>query len=292
MTMGDGGGGFDPSGYDPNIAALAQDRNDIIREQIDRSYGLEQQKLSQAMQIARMQSGNSRAATAQAARQARAQLQLARDEMEKIGIPDMLTRRYVAEKNYEIAKLSAGVDIAQVSAQLRSTPDRYFLARDFEQAIPGLLSQQMSAPTEGPTEGPSPFSLEQLVAELSPGGQQAASAGGAMGGSDQSGGMPGSGQPGDATAQWQSKQINALQALLKNNPPSAGDGYNAQDQNMLNVLAAVFKQGLNPFVQDKLNPTQKGIQAGGGARLGYDVPTELWRAETRRPGQGNPLVAG
>lgn len=60
---------------------------------------------------------------------------------------------------------------------------------------------------------------------------------------------------------------------------------------MLSGISATMAKGLDPFILDKLNPTQKAILLGGAARLGYDPNTELFRAETRRPGQGDALQA-
>jgi hypothetical protein len=73
--------------------------------------------------------------------------------------------------------------------------------------------------------------------------------------------------------------------------PAATAGLNAQDSTMLAGISSVMAGGLDPFMLQKLDPTQRDMLLSGAARLGYHVPTELWRSETRRPGQGDPLAA-
>ncbi len=315
----------------------------------------------------------------------------AREEMFKVGIPSMLIDAWTAEKNYEVAKQTLGMNIAQTAAQLRSTPDKYFMAADFESVLPYMLNSA-SGQAGGGLNGavgadgtPDPNALEGVVQALMSG---AATTGTGTGGLfDQikqlalGSGATGSGtgsippNPYAATAGTSGQQngkgwIDALTSMGKQaiggldlnhyqvgqgdvdawfaslrddttDPPSPTDdwvakaaeaaranGYNTsvydqwlasrqpapapaaapapvaaptppqptdlnpQDMTMLASVGAMMQNGgLDPLLLDKMNPTQTGMLQGALARLKFDPTTEFWKAQQKRPGQGDPLAA-
>lgn len=318
----------------------------------------------------------------------------AREEMFRIGIPSMLIDAWTAQKNYEIARMGIGLDIAKTAAEYRSTPDKYWIAADFEAAIPALLGGDMNGPTAAPSGAPTPNNLTDLVSQLgvgsmfagespttgatgsgnlyedmlrqsqepvpgaaptagttpmgaaAPTGQQ--NGGGwidaltqqgiqAWGGLDLNGRQVSQGDvdnwfnflqqagnvdPNDprvvaaaeaarangyattaydawkgTTQPVQTAQTTAAPAPTGPTTPTAsplaaaGGQLNPQDQGMLAGIAATMQRGIDPFVFDKLNPEQQKVYLGGVARIGYDPTTEYWRAQTKRPGQGDPLAA-
>ncbi len=357
----------------------------------------------------------------------REKIGLAREEMYKIGIPQVLIQAWSAQKQVELERIGLGLKIADLAAQYRSTPDRYWMALDFEAALPYLLNGAggaagggLNGATGAPGGAPTPNSLENLVAQLTGTGampgtapttgggtgplgtntndlfglvQQmtsattpttatgtgttptAASIGSTAGGSPDAvknaimatgmqaiGGLPleGTIASGDVNGWFQnlaqpwhagdvipgtstprpgilpdggydplSPQIKAVadaaraagydmsfydEWVKKVHPPAdtttaaapaapaaaptpvaavptSPTGMTQQDATLLSGVSATFAAGLDPFVLDKLSPTQRAILLSGGKRLGYDVDSELFRAETRRPGQGNSLLA-
>ncbi len=317
----------------------------------------------------------------------------AREEMFKVGIPSMLIDAWTAEKNYEVAKQTLGVNIAQTAAQLRSTPDKYFMAADFESVLPYMLnsaSGQAGGGLNGAVSAdgtPNPNALEGTVQALMSGAATsgtgtgglfdqikqlalgsgttgtgsgsippnpyASTAGGtvsgtqngrgwidaltqmgkqAIGGLDLNHYQVGQGDvdawfaslrddttdPPSPTDDWVAKAAEAARANGYNTsvydqwlasrqpaptpaapapaaaaptPPQPTD-LNPQDMTMLAGISGMMANGgLDPFVLDKLNPTQAGVLQSGLARLKYDPTTEFWKAQQRRPGQGDPLAA-
>lgn len=330
----------------------------------------------------------------------------AREEMLRIGIPHERINAWIAQKNYEIAKETLGLDIAKTAAEFRSTPDRYWLAADFEAVLPSLLNGttmaggMMNGPSATPEGAPTSQSLANLVTQLGGGANGTAATTGAPlppgitgdiyldtinATGEQAVGMPpgatsaaatggqGNGKgwidaltqqgiqawghldldknqvgQGDVDTWFRFLQgagdvdpndprvVAAAQAAKANGydvsayeswyqaakgqasplatpaattataaaptvapaattAPAAGTtsyaGLTPQDATMLSGISAVMAKGLDPFTLDRLDPTQRQILLSGAARLGYDPSTELWRSETRRPGQGDSLLA-
>lgn len=92
-------------GIDINdLGEAAKQRGDIQLEQIKKTYKLGQDQLSNAYKIASMQSGNTRAQIEAVRDAAREQTALAREEMERVGIPRVEIERFTAETNREIAR--------------------------------------------------------------------------------------------------------------------------------------------------------------------------------------------
>lgn len=273
-------------GYSPEVAADQQSRNDVIREQVEREFGLKQQQLSQQMAIARMQSGNSRAATAASAAAARGQLKLATRRLQELDIPELELKRWVAQKNNELARATFGLDVLRTGVEYNSTPDKYWMARDFEGALPGLLGNSLRAPTSAPNQQPNPNNLADLVAQYGLGPTM--SGGGAGSGSA----PPGSSAYGDGGQQGgMISTQDAAKAVIDANPPSQFAGYSDADRATLASIGKIFEQGLDFKSFDQLNPNQKGMLIGGGKRLGRSTDTDIWRMNESRPGQGSASAA-
>lgn len=263
-----------------------------IRQELERKYQLGTQEIQSRLQAARISAGASTSNARLQAQTERAKLKLAREEMEKIGIPDMLIRKFTAEKNYEIARASFGLDIIKTAVDYGSQPDSYFQARQFESAIPGLLNNTLRAPTSDVgIEGPKPNNLADLVSTLT-GGQgnaalfgQGASVPGVNGGSGDSGSnLPSTGAP-SLTPQ------DAASAVIGANPPSQFAGLSQSDQSALNSIKAIYEKGLDWRDLNNLNPQQLGSLVSGGKATGYDPKTELWKAAQKAPGQGDARAA-
>lgn len=269
-------------GYDPAVAADQQSRNDALRTQIEQEYGLKREELSNRMAIARMQSGDSRASTAAQASAERAKLKLATRQLEELGIPELELKRWVAQKNNELARATLGLDILKTGVSYASSPDQYWMSKDFNAAVPGLVNGTLRQPTNAPGGQPTPNNLTDLVAQYGLGSMMSGASGGTPPGSQAS--MDGQ-QGGTIRTQ------DAAQAVVGANPPSPFAGYSEGDQAALKSIGAIYKAGLDPYALDALNPTQAGILSGGGKRLGYDVPTEVFRANNKRVAQGSARAA-
>lgn len=280
--------------YSADAAGLLQQNYDAITKRIEQEYSLGQQDIAARLQTARIgaSASTSNARTAAnasmsnaklAAKVEREKLALAREEMERIGIPDMQIRQFVAEKNYEIARLSFGLDLIKTAVAYNSTADQRFQAADFDQLVRAGVGQGgvLQAPTSRPQGVPTPNNLSDLVAQYGGSGSvfgTPQSVGGGSGGA-------GSQQPGTLTTQ------QAAQAVLQANPPSPYAGLNEQDATALRTIGEMYRQGLDFRNVDQMSPTQFAHTISGGKRLGYDTDLELWRMEQSRPGQGSARAA-
>ena len=174
------------------LAGMYESAGALQAKKIGNDYKLGKEEIAARLKIAGMQSKDTRYGIEMERQTAIENLALAREEMERIGIPEMEIKRYVAEKTYEIAQAEMdvkrqalsgwipgaegqpdtatlereeltrryGFDVAQFGAQLGSTPDTYFQARRFQGAdVPRLLGGSALLQGSGtqmahPTAGP------------------------------------------------------------------------------------------------------------------------------------------
>jgi len=114
-------GGWPDQGYGSGYgSSMTSEQQDLLQQMYDAGNGIKLKELEQQFQLgqdqinnsykeALLRSGDTRAATEEAREYHRGQLAQMKDEMERIGIPDMLIRKYTAEKNYEIASGELGL---------------------------------------------------------------------------------------------------------------------------------------------------------------------------------------
>lgn len=231
----------------------------------------------------------------------RERLALAREELLKVGVPDMLIRKYVAEKNYEIARSTLSFNIATKAAELASSPDTFWMAKDFYDSL-GSLQAGGKLPTFGAPSGtPQMKSLSELTAQLASddplaaAGQMVGAAGPAAnidwsaytgqtgtivpnmtaGATTATGGTTAGATPAGATTD---PRLAATQAVVANSPPSVGNGYTDADIQALQTIGSIYKSGLSglgPQALESMSPSQQQMFLAGGARLGYYNPDEL-----------------
>jgi hypothetical protein len=259
-------------------------------KQIEQSYSLGQDQIKNSFKIAQMNSKNQQAATEATREYQRGQLAQAREQMEKIGIPQVEIQRYVAEKNYEIAKEELGIkhqnyalDVAKYGSQLESQPDSYFQARRFQAfEAPRLLGQDTS--TASVYGGPTPqiSTLGARLAGQDPYANAAATSGVGAAGAD---GVMG-------TADDRAKTVSSI---VKASPPSPYDGLDAQDAATLKLMEAVYAKGGQGAARGSLERLQAsggmGFMNSAGTALGYDPNAYKAEYDAYAPKQGSGSLA-
>jgi FtsZ-binding cell division protein ZapB len=216
------------------LASMYENAGALQAQQIGNAYKLGNAQIKNAYKIAQMESKDRRFATEVTREWYRGQLEQARQEMERIGIPQMEINKFVAEKNYEIAlnelqyKREAlaqegeqfgkqyQLDVAKYGSELASQPDRYFQARRFQALdAPRLLGQDTSAML-APNGAPMP-QIQTMGALMAGQDPYAAQNRYALQEGQQAGQLP----PGYATEQYEAGPYQAGQAAP---PPGAAPG--------------------------------------------------------------------
>lgn len=274
---------------EPQYSGLARDAQNQANYW-ERYFGLQEQELQARMSQASRQSQDSRASLNAQMKAEKARLQLAREQMERVSIPQVEIQRFVAQKNAQIATLGMQLDYLNAYAKYQSSPDTYWLARSFKEGYGRLANNAMGMDPHGDinvagtqqdtSTAPQPQSLQGLVADLT-GGTGSVAAGVSGQGGSSSGG---SGDP----------RVDAVAALTKASPPSPYDGLSADDQATLRSIAQIYGRGLGSMALgslENMDPAQRDIFLGGGARLGYSNPSELYKYDQSRWTSGNAAAA-
>ena len=281
--------GGDPDPYETGVAA-----------RIERELGLKEEDLRFRMSQAARSSSDSRYASNSTAKSARAQinaqmtieankLALAREQMEKIGIPTLQLQQWTAAKQNEIAQLGVQLDYLSAYSEYQSNPDMYFIAKSFKGGFQNLANSsagldpfrraEMGPAANQSQEGlPTPQSLQSLVSDLTGGtGAGAASV-------DQANATAAAGTPGNGGANPAAGGNSAAQAiagLVNANPPSLYEGMDENDINMINNIASIYSApgGLRSMPLNSLetmNPVQRKLLLAGGRRLGRSNEDDLY----------------
>lgn len=273
----------------PNAAGAVQD----VANYYERYFGLQERELEARMSAASRSSSNQRAAINQQAKAEKARLALATRQLEEIGIPELQLKQWVAAKNTEIAQAATRLDYINTYLQAKQSPDMYWYAqgyRDTVNKLGGLPWEQSQVGVETPQQSaPQPQSLATLVADLTGGGsgQTAQTVQQATGGDQSAPGGGGANPQGDP-------RLSASLATLMASPPSPGEGLNAQDQQALKTIGALYQSGLSNLPLNALegqSPGFLGYFTGAGKQLGYLPQEELYKYGMSRWGQGSPTAA-
>ena len=227
----------------------------------------------------------------------RQKLALAREAMNKIGIPQVAVARFVAEKNYEIAKSTLLLSAASASAEMSSRPDMYYQARQFQANVSRLLgdTSQPYREAQGSPQQQNLGTAMQSIGQGGGGGSQTLEQSVTGGGQAAQAASASSDTVGGTKATDPAKlQLSALQNILKASPPSQTFGLSESDVATLNLLGAKYKAGmqtLNPGTLESMDTNDIGIMKSAGTFLGYDPGRQFRDYVKTRPGQGNALGA-
>ena len=297
--------GGDPDPYETGVAA-----------RIERELGLKEEDLRFRMSQAARSSADSRNATSSAAANARRsinaqmtieanKLALAREQMEKIGIPTLELQQWTAAKQNEIAQLGVQLDYLSAYSEYQSNPDMYWIARSFKGGFQRLAQNAQGVDPFKGTNGvgggfgqevqgtPQPQSLQSLVSDLTGGtGSGAASV-------DQANAQAASGAPGGGgnnPAAGGNSAAQAISALVNTTPPSPYDGLNDDDANILRSIATIYSQpgGLSSMALgslEEMNPVQRSLLLGGGRRLGRSNESDIYDYGMSRFSNGSASAA-
>jgi hypothetical protein len=109
------------------LTGMYENAGSLQAKQIAQKYKIDKASLANQMKIAMMESGDRRASIEATREYQRGQLEQARAEMERIGIPQMEINRFVATNNAEIAKgeLAVKQQLAQGQLGDYASQDRY-----------------------------------------------------------------------------------------------------------------------------------------------------------------------
>lgn len=227
-----------------------------------------------------------------------ARLKLATRQLEEIGIPELQLKQWVANKQNRIAELGMQLDYARAFAEYSSNPDLYWIRNSFKQSFQRMGNNPWTSDPDmnrmvtqqDTSTQPQPQSLQSLVADLTGGTGAGAAA------VDQANAQAASGAPGgggnNPAASGMSDGVSAIQQLVQSSPPSPYDGLNQDDAAVLQNIQRIYSQpgGLAALplnTLESMDPAQRGLLLGGGARLGHYNPSELARYQNSRWQEGN-----
>jgi hypothetical protein len=119
------------------LAGMYENAGALQQREIENRYKLGRDQIANAYKIAKMESGDRRAALEATREYQRGQLEMARRELEELGIPRVQIERYVAEKNYEIAQGELAYKREALAEDIRQYEKTYGLQ---EGALTGYLN--------------------------------------------------------------------------------------------------------------------------------------------------------
>lgn len=256
--------------YDRYIATLTrawQESSGLQRTQIEAQIEDAKKARANAMEIARIQSGDSRYGT---------------DTQRRTRLDELQQNQRQFDATHALDMQRYGLDVANSYVKYASTPDMRWSANDFDTAVArtGVGGFPQQARAQAPAQ---PKTWESWAA-LSGYNTPVVNAGAGGG----SGGGGGAGSAGGAGAGGGSKDLrmNAAQAVMKAMPPSDGIGHDAQDWAALDAVKNLYFSG-RPGEVERLGAPRRKIAQAGLARLGYDPALVESDRQRALPGQAS-----
>lgn len=234
--------------YDQYIARLTQawqESSGLQRKQIEAQIEDAKRGRENAMEIARMQSGDSRYGT---------------DVQRQTRLDELRQNQRQFDASHALDMQRYGLDVAKAYTEYSRTPDMMFARNDFMSAM-GRTGQGL-APRNVMSQGTPQAKGWQDFAALAGYTTPTVQAGRSQGGG---GGMAPQGPTGGGTDQRQ----KAVQEIMKAMPPSDSNGYDGQDWEALNAIRSLYA-ARRPGEVERLGQERRKIGQAGLARMGYD----------------------